>query len=256
MKTFILSIAILSFFYGDVNKVTFPMSTSETKDLLIIVTDRSASIKVSSVPNPQEIKILKTYFNKNLKPKTDVLLMNVDSHSGSPVNNEFIYFKQAKKGQTGFQSDEDKVLEKNLQDMEDRKQVKKMQAIILKKILSNHQASNNTYLIDILPKISEHSKPYSRVYILFISDMLEDSSRIRVKSFVNKKSAESKGAIEVMKLIEDYGLNSDALKKVQSVNVLVPANTNPETIINVDYFWQIIFSRLGYRNKVEWQTSY
>ena len=224
--------------------------TSAIKNnILVIVYDVSASVNNASADE------LKKSLIQVCKPNTDVAIFLANECSNNAGNTKLFKFISTYKAPTGFRTDAQRKLDfmqKNIVEQSDCKRM--LTNVINYLIILNQKSAPKSYLLDLLPKIKESVKEYTNsIDIMFISDLLEDSSRIIMKPFANKISAEKEAKTVVKKLINDYNnLSNTCFGKVRSIKVIIPKGVSESKMVFVDYFWSSIFNSLGYYKNITW----
>ncbi len=224
---------------------------TKSSNVIILVRDVSASIKSDTETTSN---FLKLFLKKQLKPQTDIVVMNANSTSNAPTNQQVFYYINSYKKPVGFQSDANKILEDSRKSTAQRNDMKLLVSKVENCLSQPIASSSKTYILDLMPKIASYCQSYKTVQLIFVSDLLEDSNRIVLNYFSSKAIAELTAKKAIGKLMTDYNLNRSVFSKVSSITILVPQNVNQNRLINLDFFWQKAFSELGFKHTVSWQS--
>ncbi len=233
--------------------------SQQLKKCLVVVKDQSASVSESAEDIDNQKLWIKKYLKEYFSPESDIIVLMVNSSSSSPVNHKEILWKNTQSEKTDqYKSETDQMLEENKFKMDNLLQFKRNQKRLLELLFSldNSQRSNQTQIIELLPHFERISKSYSSLDILMLTDAFQES---QIRDFgqmspVSKAQAEQFALVDYQKVLKAFGLPNNVLKKTQSIQVLVPPKTSPETLINIPYYYQEFFSKFGYSNTVNWAS--
>lgn len=231
---------------------------SETKNAIIIIKDQSGSIKNDSLENSRLKKYFKKEFYNQLKPNTDLVLMQVDNFSGSPTNQMVIPFKEPTVlGTENGNTEENDALQEFERQSAEKRALKKMEHIFYQKFFSEplFKNSSHTCILDLIPQLQKQMNNYQTAHVIFYSDMFEDSDyRIMLNSLADSRNTAEKMAEEDLKKLEKkYGTLVHSFSKVKTITIVIPTHTYPDKIDILQFYWQHIFQQLGYSGDVSWE---
>lgn len=231
----------------------------EQKKCLVIVKDRSASI-VESDSDVEKQKIwIKRYLKEHFSPPMDFVVLDINSSSSSAVNkNELIWEEQKEEQSTDYQSESDQMLSDNKEEMDNVLQLKRNQKKLLKILFDDqsNSGSNQTQIIEIMPQLGRISKAYDKMHLLLLTDAKQES---QIRNFsrsypASKAQAEQFARADFQKVLKSYSLHPNVLRKVESIQVLVPPKTNQETLVTIPYYFEEFFSKFGYTQTIDWAS--
>lgn len=224
--------------------------------VVFVVQDRSGSVERSETEISVQKSFLTKYLQQHFEKPTDIILMGLHTYSGSSVNHRLIPYKTTQKVQEEYVSETDKLLQESSEKMEIRKQQKKMESQLFRALFEEKsEPSSQTAILELLPQISKLSATYASVDIVFLSDMYQESG---LRDF-DKPSPKTKAvAIEMAdadtkEMKRQFSVQEDMLKKVHSIEVLVPSG-NDSKMITVPDYWEKVFRNFGYQNPVNWSS--
>lgn len=227
------------------------------RSLIVLLKDKSSSISQSEAEKEIEIKHLTRYLNQNLIENTDVVVMDINSHSDSRTNTTFFKFNAPKvQKATRVQSESEKELEQTFYQAKVLRILKATQKKIIEQMYSTATSSNQTAIVELLHPISEVLKNYEKSSICIYSDFIQESS---FTDFTKGEwSMPSKSyAIDVAKTdferLQKQGLEID-LTKVISVEVVTPNEPeNEKYYVTMPYYWDTLLKLGHYNGKINWQ---
>lgn len=225
--------------------------------LLILVKDKSSSISQSDSDKEKEIKHLTRYLNEYLIENTDVVVMDINSHSDSRTNTTWFEYKALKVQETNkVQSKTQQELEQTLHQSKVRKILKATQKKIKQQMYSTTTSSNQTAIVELLHPISEILKKYDKASICVYSDLIQESN---FRDFTKgqwampSKSYATNLAQEDFERLQKQGLELN-LAKVISIDVVTPNDSkNKKYYVTMPYYWDTLFSLGRYDGRINWQ---
>lgn len=230
--------------------------TSTPHDAFIFVKDQSGSIKTGGEQGHLLKMYLKKLFYTQFKPKTDIILMQVDNFSGAPTNHTLFVYEDPKTGETETFGESETVREFERQNAEKR-QMAKIEQSFYKKFFADPSGkkSTRTCILDAIPQIQKQVAGYKSVHLYLFSDMLEDSNyRVLLGSSMNSRNTVEKMAEEDLgKLENKYGKLPATFSTIKSITIIIPASTYSEKVNIIPFYWQYIFTRMGFTGQVKWE---
>ncbi|PTT72592.1 MULTISPECIES: hypothetical protein [unclassified Chryseobacterium] len=230
--------------------------TSTPHDAFIFVKDQSGSIKTGGEQDHLLKMYLKKLFYTQFKPETDIVLMQVDNFSGAPANHTLFVYEDPKTGETENSGESETVKEFERQGAEKR-EMTKMEQNFYKKFFADPSGkkSNRTCILDIIPLIQKQVAGYRNIHLYICSDMLEDSNyRILLGSSMNSRNVAQKMAEEdLAKLENKYGKLPANFSTIKSITVIIPQKTYSENVDIIPFYWQQIFTRMGFTGQIKWE---
>lgn len=224
--------------------------------LLILVKDYSASISQSQSEQELEVKHLTRYLNQNLVENTDVVVMDINSHSDSRTNTTWYKFKAPRMQEaTRVQSESEKELEQTFYQSKVRRTLKATQKKIIGQMYGTTTSSNQTAIVELLHPISEILKSYDKASICVYSDFIQESN---FRDFTKGEWAMSKMyATDLAKKdfnrLQQQGLAID-LSKISSFDVVTPKSPqNEKYYVNMPYYWDTILALGKCTGTINWQ---
>lgn len=257
MKNFLkITVLLLVFFTISCQKETIKQAPEHS--LIVLVKDKSASISQSKTE--QEIKYLTRYLNQNLIESTDVVVMDINSHSDSRTNTTWYKFNAPRiQEATRVQSESEKELEQTFYQSKVRRMLKATQKKIINQMYGTANSSNQTAIVELLHPISEILKKYDKASICVYSDLIQESN---FRDFTKGQWAMPTKAFATdlaktdFERLQQQGSEID-LSKIISVDVVTPNNPKDEKYyVNMPFYWDELF-RLGkYKGeKINWQKQ-
>lgn len=227
------------------------------RSLLVLVKDKSASISQSQSEQEMEIKHLTRYLNQNLIENTDVVVMDINSHSDSRTNTTWYKFKAPKiQEATRVQSESEKELEQTFYQSKVLRTLKATQKKIVQTMYGTATSSNQTAIVELLHPISEILKNYDKASIYVYSDLIQESD---FRDFTKGEwSMPSKTyATDLAKTdfehLQQQRLQID-LSKVTSFDVVTPNNPeNDKYYVAMPYYWDTILGLGKFTGTINWQ---
>lgn len=234
-------------------------TTKETpeRSLLILVKDKSSSISQSNAEKQMEIKHLTRYLNQNLLENTDVVVMDINSHSDSRTNSTWFEYKAPKVLENNrVQSKTQQELEQTLYQTKVRKTLKATKKKIINQMYSSVTSSNQTAIVELLHPISEILKKYDKASICVYSDLIQESNFrdfTKGKWAMPSKTYATDLAKTDFERLQQQGYKIE-LSKVTSIDVVTPNKPeNEQYNIMMPYYWDMLLSLGNYNEKINWQ---
>lgn len=227
------------------------------RSLLIFVKDKSASISQSQSEQEIEIKHLTRYLNQHLIENTDVVVMDINSHSDSRTNTTWYKFKAPRMQKaTRVQSEPEKELEQTFYQSKVRRTLKATQKKIINQMYGTTTSSNQTAIVELLQPISEILKNFDKASICVYSDFIQESS---FRDFTKgewampSKTYATDLAKTDFERLQQQGLLID-LSKVTSFDVVTPKNPqNEKYYVTMPYYWDTILGLGNFTGTINWQ---
>ena len=233
--------------------------TNETpeRSLLILVKDKSSSISQSNAEKQMEIKHLTRYLNQNLLENTDVVVMDINSHSDSRTNSTWFEYKAPKVIENNrVQSKTQQELEQTRYQTKVRKTLKATKKKIINQMYSSATSSNQTAIVELLEPISEILKKYDKASICVYSDFIQESN---FRDFTKGKWAMPSKAYATdlaktdFERLQQQGLDID-LSKITSFDVVTPNNPqNEQYYVTMPYYWDNLLKLSSCNGTINWQ---
>lgn len=227
------------------------------RSLLVLVKDKSASITQSQSEQEMEIKHLTRYLNQNLIENTDVVVMDINSHSDSRTNTTWFKFKAPRVQEaTRVQSESEKELEQTFYQAKVRRTLKATQKKIVQTMYGTATSSNQTVIVELLHPISEILKNYDKASICVYSDLIQESNfRDFTKgewSMPSKSYANDLAKTDFERLQQqELQIN---LSKVISFDVVTPKNPqNEKYYVTMPHYWDSLLVFASYNGIINWQ---
>lgn len=256
MKTFIF-LASLLFIASGCDTASEQPKEEKATTVLVFIRDASQSVRMDADEKTQLEKWLKQYFLEALEPNTDVLLMSVNENSNSVANHQFFRWTFDKQQSADeYKSETDKLMDESMKESEDQTQKITLMVSLLKSLRKDSLANaNRSLIIEMIPEILRLTKDYSSLRIVYYSDMIQEGERSFIKTPLRSKSiAESYGKEDANELINQFGIQTQGLKKVKSIQVLLPSNVNPKTLNNIQFYYTSFFRSLKCNVEPEWNV--
>lgn len=225
--------------------------------LIVLLKDYSSSITQSDSEKEKEIKYLTRYLNQNLIENTDVVVMDINSHSDSRTNTMWYKFKAPKvREATRVQSESEKELEQIFYESKVRRMLKATQKKIINQMYDTATSSNQTAIVELLHPISEILKKYDKASICVYSDLIQESNfRDFTKgewAMPNKQYATDVAKNDFERL-QQQGYEID-LSKVTSIDVVTPNDPqNEQHYVAMPFYWDSLFGLANYNGIINWQ---
>ncbi len=257
MKNFLqISVVLLSIF----SVVSCQKETTKEapeSSLIVLVKDKSASISQSNAEQEKEIKHLTRYLNQNLIENTDVVIMDINSHSDSRTNTTWFKFNAPKVQEaTRVQSESEKELEQTFYQAKVRRTLKATQKKIIEQMYGTTTSSNQTAIVELLYPISEILKNYHKASICVYSDLIQESDFIdftKSSWAMPSKAFATDLAKTDFDRLQKQGLQID-LSKVTSFDVVTPNNPeNDKYYVLMPYYWDTILGLGKFTGTINWQ---
>lgn len=227
------------------------------RSLIILMNDQSASASVSATDTEKETKHLKNYLSQHLSENTDVVLMSINSHSGSRTNAQWFYYKAPKRQQsTRNKTKKQEELDEMMYQEKVYKTLQATQKKVVKAMNAKTTSSNETAIVELLNPISDILKDYNSASVCIYSDLIQESG---FRNFTKgqwampSKNYATDVAQKDFERLKNQGLPID-LSKITSVDVVTP-NTpqNEKYYVSMPFYWDEIF-RLGkYNGTIDWK---
>ena len=257
MKNFLFFPILLLSIFSVVSCQKETTKEAPERSLIVLVKDKSASISQSNAEQEKEIKHLTHYLNQNLIENTDVVVMDIDSHSGSRTNTMWYKFKAPRVQEaTRVQSESEKELEQTFYQSKVRRTLKATQKKIIQQLYDTASSSNQTAIVELLHPISEILKNFDKASICVYSDFIQESN---FRDFTNGSWAmPSKAyATDLAKTdfdrLQQQGYEID-LSKVTSFDVVTPNNPeNDKYYVSMPYYWDTILGLGKFTGTINWQ---
>ncbi|MCW3159690.1 hypothetical protein [Chryseobacterium oryctis] len=229
----------------------------ELRNALVVLQDESSSVQKNDDTQISTQKLfLKKYLNQHFKAQTDILILKVNSFSGASTNHEVIpYNLPITDSETYSESEE--LLQESAQQQEEFQQKIKMEKKLFKILFSDKvQPSSQTAILEVLTQFERLTKPYNSVEIIFLSDMMQESSMRNFSKNLpeGKQQAENFANEDSKKLQIHFSLPDKTFQKVQRITVLVPSG-NDSKMVNLPHYWEKLFQNFGFRDTVEWNNK-
>ncbi len=256
MKNFLQFPVVLLAVLGIVSCEETTKEVSE-RSLIILVKDKSTSISQSKTEQEKETAHLKRYLNQHLSENTDVVVMDINSHSDSRTNTAWFEYKAPKvQESTRVKSKKQQELDQTLYQDKVRKTLKATQKRVIEAIYAESPSSNQTAIVELLNPMSEALKQYDKATICIYSDLIQES---QFRDFTKgvwampSKSYATDLAQKDFKRLQKLGLHID-LGKVTSIDVVTPNNPqNEKYYVNMPFYWDELFSLGKFNGSVNWQ---
>lgn len=218
----------------------------------VLIVDKSASID-----NIDYQPIITKTLSDRLNSGDMVYLSFIYENSGSALNQHSFHFVNPGVPNDGF-------LDKDMQELQRRKNEKKAKESFLEKIsktISQPKADRRqTAILDVLI----HLEGLQNSVVFFLSDMLEQSPKRFMKANNGEILIDSRDkAIEVANY--DYKrLTTDpceARKFLKSVKELIVIAPNSEAMSGLEYefiplYWEVMFDSLGFKGEVDFLSVF
>lgn len=253
LKTSVVVLSILSMV--SCQKETIKQAPEHS--LIVLLKDYSSSITQSDSDKEKEIKHLTRYLNQNLIENTDVVVMDINSHSDSRINTTWFEYKAPKVQETNkVQSKTQQELEQTLYQSKVRKILKTTQKKIKQQMYDTATSSNQTAIVELLHPISEILKKYDKASICVYSDLIQESNfrdfTKGVWAMPNKQYATDVAKTDFERL-QQQGYEID-LSKVTSIDVVTPNNPqNEQHYVAMPFYWDSLFGLANYNGIINWQ---
>lgn len=257
MKNFLQIPVLLLSIFSVVSCQKEATKEAPERSLLVLVKDKSASISQSKAEQEMEIKHLTRYLNQNLIENTDVVVMDINSHSDSRTNTTWFKFKAPRvQESTKVQSESEKELEQTFYLSKVRRTLKVTQKKIVQTMYGTATSSNQTAIVELLHPISEILKKYDKASICVYSDLIQESDfRDFTKGewAIPSKAYASDLAKTDFELLRQKSYEID-LSKVTSFDVVTPKNPqNEKYYVSMPYYWDTILGFGKYSGTINWQ---
>lgn len=225
--------------------------------LIVLLKDYSSSITQSDSEQEKEIKHLTRYLNQNLIENTDVVLMDINSHSDSRTNTMWYKFKAPKVQEaTRVQSESEKELEQTFYQAKVRRMLKATQKKIINQMYGSSTSSNQTAIVELLHPISEILKDYNKTTVCIYSDLIQESN---FRDFTKGSWAMPSKAFATdlaktdFERLQQQGYEID-LSKVTSIDVVTPNEPeNEKYYVTMPYYWDTLLKLGSYNGTINWQ---
>lgn len=250
---FFIAICVLTLNLVSCEKET--METTSERSLIILVKDKSASVSQSDTE--KETKHLKRYLAQHLSENTDVVVMDINSHSDSRTNAKWFYYKAPQRQQsTRNKSKKQMELDETLYQEQVHRSLQVTQKKVIEAVYSETSSSNQTAIVELLNPISEILKDYSSASILIYSDLIQESTFrdfTKGKWAMPSKSYATELATKDFERLQKQGLPID-LSKITSVDVVTPnIPENDQYYVSMPHYFDSLFGLGKYNGTINWQ---
>jgi len=241
MKTLRLCIALC---------VCFSMQ-SHAQHTTIFFLDHSGSISKRADQIAREAILLKTVLLQNITEPDDRALISYLYRNSASVSNvkEFVFTlpRNSKQPQTEIEKAQ--------------QQSQLMQAKfgfinrVSQVLQTSEEKSDQTRILEILPRINEVLKISEKVTVIFFSDMLESSPRRQLTRIHSKTDAETKARQDVSQLMQDFGLSTSKNPEL-TITCYLPLGEleNNTSFQFIEYYWLTVFEYLFGTNNLKFIT--
>lgn len=211
--------------------------SSEPTQAVFVINDESASISWDKKTENIRAQYMKKILYKQILPPADVIYMAIHSKSNSASNQRLIPW------------------EEGVVDTDSEQQ--KLQSIsqvlsYFESPMSGNSEQQSSEIIELTAEIVRLSDSYQSVSLCFVGDLVQESSfrNFQKTPLFDKRTAQLMAKDDAQKLSQEYGFNKSALKKVISIEMLLPPdNLGME---NLQHYYDAFFKTLGYKNTVRW----
>lgn len=211
--------------------------SSEPTQAVFVINDESASISWDKKTENVRAQYMKKILYKQILPPADVIYMAIHSKSNSASNQRLITWEEEP---TGTEPEQQKL------------QIITNVLSYFDTPMSEVSEQQSSEIIELTAEIIRLSGQYNSVTLCFVGDMLQESSfrNFQKTPLTNKETAEQMAKEDAQKLCLEYSFNRSALKKVISIEILLPpGNLGME---NLQHYYGAFFRRLGYKNTIHW----
>lgn len=232
-----------------------------SKALLVFIKDESASIKSDSSSIELTTKWLKNYLNKSLHPITDVLVTSIDNYSSiTTTNHNFILWETDQKNLTQeVKSEEELQLEELQQTTKEKSKLRSIKKVVLQRLFtssSQSQPATQTAILEMIPYLAKLE--YSSIKIVYLCDLIQESNRRNFTKaewpMPSRGYAQNLAQVDAQSLIKEFNIDN-GFNKVASIVVLIPKAAPKDKLNNLNYYWDELFEKLGYKSKIEYVTG-
>ncbi|MDD2986122.1 hypothetical protein [Flavobacterium sp.] len=231
----------------------------QLKKCLVIIKDESASISQTETDNQKQRLWLKKYLHQHYEPQEDILVLFINASSSSAVNHKELLWKKSKEQQADeYLSETDQMLKQSQKEMDNNLQFKRNQKQLLELLFDNKTKvpSHQTQIIELMPQLERITKGYDKVELLLITDAFQESP---IRDFsknmpASKAQAEQFAREDFLKISKQFSVNPNLLMNFELIQVLVPPKTNPQTLVNIPYYFDEFFAKFGYSQSVNWAS--
>lgn len=215
-------------------------STSEPKQVAFVINDESASISWDQKSKTIREQYLKKTLYKQLQPPTDIIYMAIHSKSNAASNQRMIAWEE--------------------ESVDTDPEQQKLQSIsqvlsYFESPMSRNSEQQSSEIIELtaeIVRLSSSSSSYKSVSLCYVGDLEQESlfRNFRKTPLSDKRTAQRMAKDDAQKLCQEYGLNRSALKKVISIEMLLPPNNLG--MENLQHYYDAFFKTLGYKYTVHW----
>lgn len=215
-------------------------TSSKPTQVVFVINDESASISWDQKTKTVRDQYLKKTLYKQLQPPADIIYMAIHSKSNAASNQRVIAYEE--------------------ESMDTDPEQQKLQSIsqvlsYFESPMSRNSEQQSSEIIELtaeIVRLSSSSSSYESVSLCYVGDLEQESSfrNFRKTPLSDKRTAERMAKDDAMKLTQEYGFSKSALKKVISIEMLLPPdNLGME---NLQHYYDAFFKTLGYKNTVHW----
>lgn len=224
---------------------------TSAQNRILIFKDHSGSIRPSSTQVQKEENVLKSILLKAVQKKGDAIVISFLFRNTASVSNEKVL-----------------VFNPLLSNATDKDEMAKARATsqlmkakfsfinqVLKALQTSEVKSDQTRILEALPKIDSYLKQGGNVHVIFLSDLLESSPRREMLSLRSKEDAEAKAKQDVSQIMTDFDLTASShpnLKVDCYMPVAMMERTNAFQF--VPYYWKTVFGHLFGMQNIKFHT--
>lgn len=212
-------------------------STSEPKQVAFVINDESASISWDQNTKIVRDQYLKRTLYKQLEPPSDIIYTAIHSKTNTPSNQRTIAWGE----ESGDFDPEQQKLQSISQVLS-----------YFESPMSVNSEQQSSEIIELTAEIVRLSSSYESASLCYVGDLVQESSfrNFRKTPLSDKRTAQRMAKDDAQKLCQEYGLNRSALKKVISIEMLLPPNNLG--MENLQHYYSTFFRSLGFKNTVHW----
>jgi len=217
----------------------------------IFFKDHSGSINQSAAQIARETTILKTVLLKNINEPNDRVMISYLYRNSASVSNvkEFVFTLPQNSNQP-------------LTEIEKVRQKSQTMQVkfgfinqVSNALQTQEKKSNETRILEALPRIDEAVKQSETVTVIFFSDMLESSPRRQFTRINSKADAETKAQQDIDQLMQDFGLVASNHPDLTIACYLpVGEMENGISFQFIEYYWRAIFKHLFGTQNIQFST--
>lgn len=217
----------------------------------LIFKDHSGSIQPSADQVKTEAMILKTILLKTVKQKGDrIIISYLYRNTNSVSNTKELVFDPS----IGNTDATDKLAQARA-----KSQLMKAKFGFINRVgqtlWTDEMKSDQTRILEALPKIGSYLKEGGNVHVVFLSDMLESSPRRELLSIRSKEGAEAKAKQDVSQIMTDFDLTASSYPHL-TIDCYLPLVMMERTqaLQFVPYYWKTVFSHLFGTQNLKFHT--